>query len=269
MFLFLQIACFYLIGKNNIYWGVTFFNSNNSLVAKSMQMSQSINEFMNLGKVNDQLASENKRLRTELTKNKEFLSLLGSGYKVDSNKAERFDYTVAKVVSSTENLTNNYITIDKGSKHGLKPGMGVICPDGIVGQVMSCNEEYSRVSSILHSSFSVSAEVLNKSLRKEKIVALGIGKWAGNSPKIIQLTTVDRFKPIFKGDSVVTSMQNSIFPAKIMVGRITKITTAPNDAFYNINVKLSTDFSSLLYVYVVNNKLVDKQNQIEETIEIK
>ena len=68
MFLFLQIACFYLISKNSVYWDVTFFNSTNAAVAKSMKTSQEVREFMNLGKVNDQLALQNKKLREELTK---------------------------------------------------------------------------------------------------------------------------------------------------------------------------------------------------------
>jgi rod shape-determining protein MreC len=263
MFLLLQGICFYLISKNSVYWDVTFFNTTNSAVAKSLQVSQNIHEFMNLGKVNDQLALENKKLREELTKVQELSTLKNTGYKTDSTKADRFNYLVAKVISSTENLTDNYITIDKGTKDGIKPGMGVICPQGVVGQVMSCNEEYSRVSSILHSGFSVSAEILSNKLRKDGIAALGIGKWEGINPKIIQLTTVDRFKPVFKGDSVVTSMQNSIFPPKIMIGRVSKVVAVPSEAFYNINVRMSTDFSSLVYVYIVNNKLIDKQNQVE------
>lgn len=266
MFLFLQIACFYLIGKNSVYWDVTFFNSTNNAVAKSMAVSQSIKEFINLSDINGQLVSENKNLREELTKLQEFNSLANTGYKTDSNKARRYEYLVAKVISGTQNLTDNYITIDKGTKHGLKPGMGVICPQGVVGQIMSCNEEYSRVSTILHSSLSVSAEILNNKLRKEKITALGIGSWPGINSRIIKLSTVDRFKTISKGDSVVTSAQNSIFPSKIMIGHISKINTVPNDAFYEISVRLSTDFSSLMYVYVVNNKLIDKQNQVEEII---
>jgi len=264
MFLLLQIACFYLISKNSSYWDVTFFNSTNNAVAKTMAVSQSVKEFINLGNINEQLVLENKKLREDLTKQLEYNSLANTGYKPDSNKAQRYQYLVAKVISGTQNLTDNYITIDKGTKHGLKPGMGVICPQGVVGQVMSCNEEYSRVSTVLHSSLSVSAEILNNRLRKEKITALGIGSWPGVNSRIIKLSTVDRFKPISKGDSVVTSAQNSIFPANIMIGRISKINTVPNDAFFEINVRLSTDFSSLMYVYVVNNKLVDKQSQVEE-----
>lgn len=264
IFLILQIFCFYLIGKNNVYWDVTLFNSTNSVVSKTLKTTQNIHEFINLGEINDQLVLENKALRTELTIKRELEGIKGSGYKVDSSVAKRFDYIVAKVIKSTQNLTDNYITIDKGTLDGLKPGMGVICPQGVVGQIMSCNEHYSRISSILHSKFSVSSEIFNKNLKKDNLTALGIAKWNGSNPSIIELTTVDRFKPVFKGDSVMTSMQNVIFPPKIMVGRISKIGSNQADAFLDINVKLSTDFGSLLYVYVVNNKLSSTETELEK-----
>jgi rod shape-determining protein MreC len=265
LFVFLQVISFYLISKNSIYWDVTFFNTTNSAVAKSLSTSQKVKEYANLGYVNEQLATENRALREQLTRKNELSDLGNVGYKVDTNQASRFSFTVAKVINSTVSLTKNYITIDKGTKDGLKPGMGVISPQGVVGQIMSCGENYSRISSILHSEFSLSSQVLNKKLRANNVTALGIGKWSGTNSKTIQLTTIDRFKTIFKGDSVVTSMQNSIFPPKIMVGKISKISTSSNEAFYNIDVRLSTDFASLVYVYIVNNKLIDQQKQIEET----
>ena len=265
LFVFLQIICFYLIKKNSIYWDVTFFNTTNSFVAKSLATSQKVKEFTSLGIINKQLANENKALRDELTKSRELLTIGTLGYKPDSSQASRFNFMVAKVIASSQNLTDNYVTIDKGTKHGLKPGMGVICPQGVVGQIMSCNELFSRVSIILHSSFSVSSEVMNKKLRASNETALGICKWNGANSRTIQLTTIDRFKPIFKKDSVVTSMQNSIFPPNIMIGRISKISSTPSEAFFNIDVRLSTDFSSLVYVYVVNNKLMNQQKELEET----
>ena len=109
----------------------------------------------------------------------------------------------------------------------------------------------------------VSSEVLNKRLSKEQIAALGVAKWEGSDPKYMTLSTIDRFKPVFKGDTVVTSMQNAIFPPKIMIGKISRITSSANEAFYKIDVKLSTDFSSLVYVYIVDNNLIYEQNKIE------
>jgi rod shape-determining protein MreC len=264
IFLILQGICFFLISKNNVYWEVTAFNSTNSFVAKSMSLNQSIHEYNNLDKINDQLVLENKMLRTELTKRNEDLALKETGYKVDSATSKRYSYIVAKVIKSSQNLSDNYITIDKGTNDGLKPGMGVICPQGVVGQIMTCNANYSRISSILHSNFSISSEILNKTLKKENVRALGIGKWESGNPSIISLNNVDRFKSIFKGDTVVTSMQNSVFPPQIMVGRISKLQVNQTEAFYQINVRLSTDFSSLIYVYVVNNKLAEKENALEK-----
>lgn len=263
LFVFLQIICFYLIRHNSVYWDVTFFNSSNSFAARSLQLTYNLKEYLNLKTVNQQLSNENAHMRQQLTLLQQKQAPAGVPYTADSVFAGRFEFKVAKVVGNTVNLADNYITIDKGRKDGIEPGMGVICPQGIVGQVMSCNDDYSIVYSILHSKTTVSAEVVNQQLRKENNAALGIVKWGGVSPGILQLTTIDRFKPLKKGDSVLTSEQNSIYPAKIMIGKIRTIEAGSNDAFFNIDVKLSTDFSSLIYVYVIKNKLIKEQQKIE------
>ncbi|MBX2953276.1 MAG: rod shape-determining protein MreC [Leadbetterella sp.] len=268
LFLALQIICFYLMSKNNVYWDVSFFNTTNSVVARSLEVSQKTNEFVNLGKVNDQLARENSRLRKQLTDMQEMTSGI-PGYKPDSLMAQRFDYTVAKVVGSTHNLTDNFITIDKGTDDGVRAGMGVISPQGVVGQVAYANKKYSRIYSVLHSRQMVSAEVLNAKLRENSTVALGIAKWDGTNPHYVRLNTVDRFKPVAKGDSVVTSLQNPIFPPHVMIGKISEVSNTTSEAFHNISVRLSTDFSSLIYVYVVKNKLIESQQEAETNSGIK
>ena len=268
LFLALQIICFYLMSKNNVYWDVSFFNTTNSVVARSLEVSQRANEFVNLGNVNERLVNENAALRKKITDLQEFNPGI-TGYKPDSVMARRFDYTVAKVVGSTHNLTDNFITIDKGSDDGIRAGMGVISPQGVVGQVAYANKHYSRVYSILHSRQMVSAEVLNKKLRENATVALGIAKWDGTNPHYVGLNTVDRFKPVAKGDSVVTSLQNPIFPPHVMIGKIAEVSNTSSEAFHHISVRLSADFSSLIYVYVVKNKLIDSQQEAETNPGIK
>ena len=268
LFLALQIVSFYLMSKNNVYWDVSFFNTTNSVVARSLEVSQKATEFVNLGKVNDRLAEENATLRKQLVDLKEINSGI-PGYRQDSSQAYRFEFTVAKVVGSTHNLTDNFITIDKGTDDGVRQGMGVISPQGVVGQVAYANTHYARVYSILHSRQMVSAEVLNQKLRETNTVALGIAKWDGANPHHVKLNTVDRFKPVAKGDSVVTSMQNPIFPPYIMIGKVSDIFSTTSEAFHHISVRLSTDFSSLIYVYVVNNKLIEGQKEAETNPGIK
>lgn len=82
---------------------------------------------------------------------------------------------------------------------------------------------------------------------------------------MIDLLTIDRFKPIKQGDSVMTSEQNVIFPSGTMVGRIRKLGAKQDQAFFDIEVELATDFQNISYVYVVNNKLKNEQEKLEET----
>lgn len=267
LFIVLEILCIYLIRKNNSYWGVIAFDSSNYYAAKTLEFANGWKNYWGLFQVNEDLVKENLLLR------KKYTDLLqapvgtdASLYHPDSVFKTRFDFKVAKVINSSVELVDNYITIDKGTKDGIRPGMGVICPTGVVGQVMACTENFSRVYSILHSSYTLSAEVVNKNLRKDpNMNALGIAKWDGKDPKIIQLTTIDRFKPITKGDTVLTSQQNAIFPAGIPVGRIIRLSSEADDAFFKISVLLSTDFRGLSYVYIVDNKLKEEQELVEKT----
>ena len=265
LFVILELVSFWLIVKNDLYWDVSFFNTSNYYAAKTLEGSNYIKSYMNLGNVNEQLVRENAELKQAVITMQQFKGREGDYYKVDSAFAKRFDFKIAKVVNNTLHLSKNYLTINKGKLDGIEPGMGVICPQGVVGQVMQCSDHFSRVYSILHSEFNVSSEIHNQALRTKSEKALGIAKWGGLNPRVIDLTTIDRFKPIKQGDSVVTSDQNVIFPSGTMLGKIRKLGAKQDQAFFDIEVELATDFQNISYVYIVNNKLKKEQEQLEET----
>lgn len=264
LFLILELVSFWLIVKNDHYWDVSFFNTSNYYAAKTLESSNYVKNYMNLGSVNDQLIVENAQLKKNVVAMQQFKSREGDYYKVDSAYANRFEFKIAKVVNNTVNLSKNYLTLDKGTLDGIEPGMGVICPQGVVGQVMQCSEHFSRVYSVLHSDFNVSSEIKNLTLRKNNDKALGIAKWGGLNPRVIELTTIDRFKTIKQGDSVITSEQNVIFPSGTMLGKIRKLGAKQDQAFFDIEVELATDFQNLSYVYIVNNKLKKEQELLEQ-----
>lgn len=251
------------MSKNNIYWNVSLFNSTNAVVGKSLELNNKATEFVNLRNTNEQLAEENAFLRKQLTDKMELYPVI-EGYNADSLIARRFSFNIAKVIGSTANLTDNFITIDKGEADGIKPGMGVVAPLGIVGQVSNTSKHYARIYSLLHSNMRVSAEVKNATLQEDETIALGTIQWDGTNPNYVNLNNIDRFKPIAIGDTVYTSMQNAIYPQNIMIGIVKEVANDPSEAFHKIKVKLSTDFSGLMYVYVVDNKFVEEQLELEE-----
>ncbi len=61
------------------------------------------------------------------------------------------------MIDNTTNLPNNYLTLNIGHEQGVGEGMGIICPEGIVGIVVKVSEHYSVVMSLLHKKALVSA----------------------------------------------------------------------------------------------------------------
>ena len=261
VFVLLEVLSIWMVVRSNSYWGATYFNTTNYYVAKTLAFSNSAKEFSQLGQINADLAKENARLHSILTTlNQKTAADAPVGYVPDSLFATRFTYTVAKVVDNETNRPNNVLTIDKGTKDGIQPGMAVISATGVVGSVRFCSENYSVVTSILHSEFRVSSKLVRSN-------ELGYAKWSGKDPNFIDLIDVSKYTRIFKGDSAVTSNQNKVFPPGIMVGKVVEIAVHPNQTFYNITLKLATDFRNLSYVYVVRNQQLGEQEKLKQRIE--
>ncbi len=261
VFVLLEILSMWLIVRNNTYWGATYFNTANYYVAKTLSLSNAAHEYTKLGDINADLAQENARLHALLASEMQRKpSDAPSGYIPDSLFASRFKYTVAKVVDNETTKANNVITIDKGTADGIQPGMGVISATGVVGKVRFCSENYSVITSILHSQFMVSSRLLRSN-------EIGYAKWAGKDPSVIDLVDVSKYTKVFKGDSAVTSNQNSVFPPGIMVGKVESVAVHPDQTFYNISLRLATDFRNLSYVYVVQNNQLGEQQQLKSRTE--
>ncbi|MFC5411422.1 rod shape-determining protein MreC [Larkinella bovis] len=260
LFVLLEVLSFYFIINTNNYWSVRFFNTSNYYAAKILDWSNKAKEYAQLRQVNTDLAEENRQLHTLLTQLQQLKPQAPTSYKTDSIFATRFQYTVARVINNTTQHPNNYITLDKGTADGIKPGMGVISPTGVVGKVKQCSENMSIVTSILHSDFMVSSRLL-------KANDIGPVKWDGINPNRMKMLYISRNTKMYRGDSVVTSEFNSIFPSGILVGRVIGVREMPDQTFHDITLSVGTDFSSLSFVYVVENKLQGEQDKLEKATE--
>ena len=258
LFAFLEVLSLWFFYSYNNYPNAIFFNTSNYYAAKALGTSNSIREYSNLRDVNTELASENSRLNATIAKlQAQQLDKSIVNYKADSNVASRFKFVVAKVSGLSTTQFNNYITIDKGSADGLAPGMGVMSSTGVVGKIKSCSEHFSVVISILHSEYSVSAKLKSNN-------EIGSVKWNGINPDIVEMTEVSRYKTVKVKDTIVTSDFNYVFPPNITIGYVKKVGVKPDQTFHQIDVQLATNFHTLAYVYVINNKLLGEQKALEE-----
>ncbi|HEU5146184.1 MAG TPA: rod shape-determining protein MreC [Chryseosolibacter sp.] len=264
-FLFLELVCAWLIIGNNPYQGARFFNSSNGLVATLNNVSHGVREYFLLRQINSTLAEENAQLRSkfEAMNQRQYLAprtvavidstMFTSG---DSAVINQFDFVSAKVVSNTVNRFTNFITINKGREDGVEPGMAVISAVGAVGKVRTVSRHYSVVTSILHVDVQVSALL-------KRTGHFGTIQWDGVNPDYVKFKFIPRHVQPVKGDSVLTSGYNAIFPEGIMVGQIEEINLS-DELFYDLKVKLSQDFRKLAYVEVVKNSLRHELDSLEQ-----
>ncbi len=211
--------------------------------------------YFNLKNVNDSLQAENARLRSQLLN-----AFYQNNFTVtkisDSTYKQQYQYISASVVNNSVTKRNNYITLDKGSEHGIEKGMGVICSNGIVGTVQFVSTQYCVVLSFLNSQS-------NLSVKLKKNNAFGALVWEGDDPQEARLKDVNKHVPIAVNDEVITSSYSTIYPEGIPVGNISAHYLDEGENFHNIHVKLNTDFGTLKSVYVIRNLLKNQQQSVE------
>lgn len=256
VFVLIEVYCFYLLMQNNNFQNASMVNSANAAVGKTMEGVNYVREYIHLKDENAALAADNARLRNSLKESLYENDTLLNTFN-DSVNHQQYSYVSAKVINNTVNKRNNYLTLNRGSEHGIKPEMGVISSEGIVGIVQHVSPHFCTVMSLLHKKTSVSAKIKRNGFFGSLI-------WEGDSPFFASLKEIDKTVPVQKGDTIITTSFSSIFPAGIMVGRVTDSRVAAGSNFHDIEVHLSTKFQSLTYVYVVNNILKEEQRTLEE-----
>jgi len=260
LFCILQVICLLLIARFNNYQRAFIFNTSSFYVGKLNQWSNEASDYLHLREVNQKLAEENARLNEQLLKERQqkYTDLEPVN---NTSIASKYRFEPAKVVNKTTRKLRNFITIEKGAENGIEKDMGVISATGIVGRVIEVSPHYAVVSTILHNQSTTPVHVKIKGLGDNYLSHI---QWDGKDPNYTKLKDIPLSIPVAVGDTVRTTGYNAFFPADIMVGVVARINPQKTSTFHDIDVRLSTNFNTLGYVYVVKNKLQLEQLEIEK-----
>lgn len=256
-FVLLEVISIYLIAQNRQYQNSVVWSRSTQITGRMFGAIDYWREYFHLRESNDLLVEDNARLQSQI-KNAKFENRFQSLIHSDSLLEQQFEYFGGKVVNATFNKRNNYITINRGSRHGVRPRMGVFDPNGVVGITKTVSEHYSIVLPILHRDVMISAKLSNAEY-------FGILQWDGKNHERAKLRDIPRHAAIEEGDTVVTNGFSSIFPEGINLGIIEEASLIPGTNYYDISVKLSTDFTKLRYVYIITNKMRLERDSLEQS----
>lgn len=206
---------------------------------------------------------ENKRLRQE----NQALKLQQALWNEDASQAHRLQTLLdfkehfihqtlpAQVIGSSGTELSRVLYLDRGARDGVKPDMAVVTPDGIVGKVSRTFATTSQVLMITDPTSGVGG--LLESSRLHGIVR-------GTPSGEIALRYIMQEETVQKGERVVTSGGDRIFPKGLQVGVIKDITRG-GDGFYNLTVTPAANLNRLEEVLIVtqisNDSLVAESNE--------
>ncbi|HSJ68039.1 MAG TPA: rod shape-determining protein MreC [Anditalea sp.] len=244
IFIALETVAIWLIVSYNSPQGAVFFNSSNHISGTFLETRENVTGYFTLGIANEGLAEKNAELLMRLEK---LSQPIDSAYiHLDSTFASQHEFRSAKVINNSIRFNQNHITLNKGKRHGIREGMGVFNEQGVIGRVKGVTNNYSSVISLLHTELLLSSKIKTSDV-------FGSTKWDGKRPDQAKLLYVPRHVRVNKGDTVVTSGYNAIFPEGIHIGIVDEVGSGSETNYLDITINLTTDFSRLTYVYLVEN----------------
>lgn len=257
-FLFLEVLCFILLVKNNSFQNATFIHSSNALTGNIYKSINEVKDYISLKRSNEQLVIENVALKNLLRKNTRSVLIPDSAIQ-DTSSLQQYSFKFAKVINNSINKQNNYITLNKGRLHGIKPEMGVISGEGVVGVVQNVSDNYSTVISLLNEKSKVSVKVKRSN-------HFGSLHWPGKDSRVGLVTLIPKHVKIQAGDTLVTTAYSTIFPEGIIAGTVLSYDVKPGENFYSISIRYGTSFSNLDFVYLIDDLKKEERIALEKKI---
>ena len=207
------------------------------------------------------LEAENSQLKGEL-----------AGVSVDRNRAAELDGLLATSKSTGYALVparvvamgpaqsfSRTVTIDAGTRAGIRPDMTVLNNDGLVGRVVRADRSTATVLLLVDQE-----SVVGGRLGSSMEVGLLRGRGAVGGDEKLDLDLVDPSATVNQDDVLVTwgSKKGAPYVAGVPIGRVTAVSSTPRQQSVQAVISPYVDFTSLDLVGVV----VDRDTKSDRAV---
>src|SRR4051812_35587122 len=199
-------------------------------------------DLRNVHTENDALRQELTNVQVELQRQRALADrtrsleeILGFGNSID------LQTSAAEIIGAAATADFRTVTIDKGTSQGLRTDMAVLSPKGVVGRVVAAGPRASRVQLLVDRNAAAGALI-------ERSRAQGVVVGAGDD--LLRLEYVSETSDVQKGDTVVTSGIDGIYPKGFVIGEVDSVEKT-GVTFRTIGIRPAVDFSALEDVLVV------------------
>ncbi|HMP85980.1 MAG TPA: rod shape-determining protein MreC [Lacibacter sp.] len=261
-FLLLEVLSMTLLFRYNKYHQAVYMDVASEITGSLQGRYNRMESYFYLRKENEDLRRRLAELQNRLPENFELpdtaVRVVTDTVRWDTLRPDsrKFIYQEARVVNNSIIHPNNYITLHRGSKQGVAPGMVVIGANGVVGLVLDVTDNFSTVMSMLSRQSRISG-------RLKKTGETGRVDWDGKDPRMVQFRDIPQSVKVAVGDTDYTS-QYSDFPPGILIGTVQEVIPEQSTNNFLIQLRTSTDFSRLQHAFVIANLQRNEQLELEQ-----
>ena len=194
---------------------------------------------------NVEIRKENERLRAQL------------GFALET----QYKNISAQIIGRDPDNLYSGITVNKGSRHGVRKGFPVLAIQGgnvgIVGRVVTVGLETCMIMPLYDSKCNISARIQNTR-------DIGIVSGRGTHSSYLNLQHIRKtvFEDLHEGDIVVTSGENGNYMKDVPIGRIRSVEALDYDSSLAIEVEPAIDFLTLENVLIVDQNAANDKTPI-------
>ncbi len=170
-----------------------------------------------------------------------------------NNILSKDSYLNATVINRNVGIWYDTITIDKGSKNGVKVDMPVIVKEGLIGKVTKVSNFNSTIKLLTSDNISdkISVKIKNGD---DYILGLLVNYDLEN--KVFIIEGIDQNVIIEPNSLVTTTGLGDYFPSGIIIGKVKQVRTDNFDLAKIVEVESGVDFNQINFVTILKREEV-------------
>ncbi|MBE6718870.1 MAG: rod shape-determining protein MreC [Ruminococcaceae bacterium] len=159
-----------------------------------------------------------------------------------------FVFADAKITGRQSNSYSIVYTLDKGTYHGIEPGMPVVDKYGVIGCISEVGLTWSKATSVTEPDFSVGVIV-----ERTGEVGISSGTFSASKDGLCVVSYLPVDTDIKAGDRIITSGNNSIYPKGLLLGTVESIKADPVSREIQALVKPAANLTETSSVMIITD----------------
>lgn len=236
-------SIFYKIGFN-IKESFSFITSIKEIKMENEELTNKNNDLEQKSLEYDFLKKENERLKQILDYN---------------NERNDYKYLPCEILSKTGSSYLDGYIISRGYKDGIRIGMVVIVPEGLVGQVTSTADTWATVQTLSNENVAVAALIQSTNDN----IGIVRGYRDSNNSLLAKVYLLPIESDIKVDDVILTSGTGNLYPKGIRIGKVLSVEVDKGKIQKTAVIKPFADFTKITIVEVVVPKEVSPGGELK------